>query len=332
MPWTGAVIIGTMRDAKKPGKPVAMGESRAAGAMPGRADVVVVSYNSAGELRDAVSPLAGVDGVHVVVVDNASGDGSLDRVADLAVNRIARETNEGFAAGCNAGWRVGAASYVCFLNPDASLDPPGLDRLSSVLDADRAVGAVAPRIVEENGTVAWSLRRCPTVRSTFARALFLHRLLPLAPWSDDVIRDPRAYAHPWSPDWVSGACLMVRREALEAVDGWDEGFFLYGEDADLCRRLRTAGWDVRFEPSVTARHLGGRSLPRASLLPVLAQSRLRYARKHRPGLSVAGFRLGLALGAATHALVGRGGRAARRGHLKSLAAMLGLRSRKDRHA
>ena len=312
-----------MRGAEEPWKSVPI-VADAAAPSPGGVDVVVVSYNSAGELRDAVAPLAGVSGINVIVVDNASRDDSLERVADLPVASIARETNDGFSAGCNAGWRVGRGRHVCFLNPDAALDPRGVAGLASTLDDDPGVGAVAPRIEEADGCLAWSLRRAPRVRSTFARALFLHRLLPRATWTDDVVRDPTAYTRPWSPDWVSGACIVVRREALESVGGWDEGFFLYGEDADLCARLRAAGWAIRFEPSVTARHLGGRSAPRASLLPVLAQSRLRYAHKHRSRAGRAAIRLGLGLEAITHAIVGR--RGTRRWRLASLGAVVGLDS------
>jgi GT2 family glycosyltransferase len=293
-----------------------------------RIDVVVVAYNSAGELRDAIGPLVGRNDLRVIVVDNASSDGSLDRVADLDVTSIARSTNDGFAAGCNAGWRAGRAPHVCFLNPDASLDATGLERLAAELHDEPSLGAVAPRIEEQDGRTAWSLRRFPRVRSTFARAVFLHRLLPRAAWTDDLVRDPGAYERAWSPDWVSGACVVVRREALDSVGGWDEAFFHYGEDADLCKRLRDAGWGIRFDPSVTVRHLGGRSAPRSSLLPVLAKSRLRYARKHRSRAAVFGFRAGLALGAATHALVGKGGTTARRGHLAALAVTLGLEGRR----
>jgi len=290
-------------------------------------DVVVVAYNSANELRDAVAPLAGRDRSRVIVVDNASTDDSLERVADLDVTTLRNPTNAGFAAGCNAGWRAGDAPCVCFLNPDASLEGDALDHLVSVLAAEPQLGLVAPRIEKADGCLVHSVRRFPRARSTFARALFLHRLFPTSSWVDDVIQDRSTYERPGSPDWVSGACVVVRRSALESVGGWDEGFFLYGEDIDLCRRLRDAGWGIRFEPSVTARHLGGRSAPRAALLPVLARSRLRYARKHGSRSFSVAVRAGVALGALTHVVVARGGASARRGHLGALAVALGLGSR-----
>ena len=285
-----------------------------------KVDVVVVAYNSRAHLRGAVEPLTKDDLLSVVVVDNASTDGCLETVADLGVRTVRLEHNGGFAHGCNTGWRDGEAPYVLFLNPDAVIDPASVLRLAAVLEQEPDVGAVAPRIVDSDGRVDISLRRFPRPRSTFAQALFLHRLFPQAAWVDEVVREPSAYELPGSPDWVSGACLMLRRAQLEELGGWDEGFFLYCEDIDLCRRVRAAGLDVRFDPSAVAVHEGGASHPRAELLPVLAASRIRYAAKHGGVTTSTVERAGVALGALTHMLVGRGG--ARRGHARAFAQAL----------
>ena len=285
-------------------------------------DVVVVSYNSAGELRSCVEPLTGLAHVHVIVVDNASSDASLNTVADLDLTRIARATNDGFAAGCNVGYRAGTAPFVLFLNPDAVIGEESLRRLVAAVARDETVGAAAPRIVHPDGSLVYSLRRFPRLRSTYARAFYLHRLLPRADWTDELVRDEGVYAAPHEPEWVSGSCLLVRRTALEEVNGWDEGFFLYSEDVDLCRRLWSAGWRLCYEPAATATHDGGASAPRSSLLAVLTESRLRYARKHRSRSYVAAARVGLALGSLTRMVAPRGGRAARRGHAVALARAL----------
>lgn len=284
-------------------------------------DVVVVSYNSHDELRRCVEPIVGVDGVHVIVVDNASTDGSLESVADLPLTAVALETNGGFAHGVNVGWRLGSAPYVMLLNPDALVEEHSLRRLVYLLEATPTVGAVAPKIVDESGHVDYSLRRYPRVRSTFAQACFLHRVWPRASWSDELIRDEAAYTKSWSPDWVSGACVLVRRGALEQIGGLDEGFFMYAEDIDLCRRLRAAGYDVRYEPDAVVMHEGGASVPRASLLPVLAASKLRYARKHRGRGSAGLEQAGLALAAALRIVLARDP-AIRRGHRRSLRHVL----------
>jgi GT2 family glycosyltransferase len=204
------------------------------------------------------------------------------------------------------------------LNPDARIDEDSIDALVEVLETAPEVGAVAPRTVDSDGSLDYSQRRFPRLRSTYAQALFLHRLFPTASWSDEVIRDDKAYAVRGTPDWVSGACMLLRRSALEELGGLDEGFFMYSEDVDLCKRLRLAGYEVLFEPAALAEHEGGASEPRTNLLPVLAASRLRYAAKHRSRSIVFLERLGLALGALTHVAVARGGVAARAGHARTL--------------
>jgi N-acetylglucosaminyl-diphospho-decaprenol L-rhamnosyltransferase len=285
-----------------------------------RVDVVVVSFNSRDQLRACVEPLLGAQ-LHVFVVDNASTDGSPDVVADLPVSTIRMETNRGFAAGCNAGWRAGEAPSVLFLNPDARIDPASVERLVAVLAAEEAVGAVAPRILHSDGSLDYSLRRFPRLRSTYAQALFLHRLFPTAAWSDELVRNPRVYERPGSPDWVSGACMLLRRSTLERLGGLDEGFFHYGEDIDLCRRLRDLGYDIRYEPAAVAVHDGGGSMPRPTLLPRLAASRIRYARKHAPPHIALLERVGVGLGALTHVLTARN-REARAGHARSLRTVV----------
>jgi N-acetylglucosaminyl-diphospho-decaprenol L-rhamnosyltransferase len=281
-------------------------------------DVVVVSYNSRGELRGCIEPLARLDEAQVIVVDNASSDGSLETIADLPVERIGLDLNGGFSHGCNAGWRAGRARYVLFLNPDARIDSDSLGVLVSLLEERPEAGAAAPRITHADGTLDYSQRRFPRLRSTYARALFLHRLSPGASWADELIRDPSASDSPQRPDWVSGACILVRRSVLESLNGFDEGFFMYCEDIDLCRRLRVAGHDLLYEPRARVSHQGGASAPRASLLPVLAASRIRYAKKHRSAAAALLERGGVALEALTHLLVSRGGRPVRAGHARSL--------------
>jgi GT2 family glycosyltransferase len=116
--------------------------------------------------------------------------------------------------------------------------------------------------------------------------------------------------------------VLGRRDVLEELGGWDEGFFLYCEDIDLCRRVRDAGYDIRFEPSVPVVHVGGVSAPRAALAPVLAASRIRYARKHRSKAVAAAERTGVALGALSHAALTSKGAEARSGHFSAFRTAL----------
>jgi hypothetical protein len=289
-------------------------------------DVVVVSYNSRDRLRACVGGLAALPWTRVVVVDNASADGSLAAVADLeGVTAIEMPRNGGFAYGCNAGWRAGSAPFVLFLNPDATIAGDDLMRLVRALEANPDAAAVGPRIVHADGSLDFSIRRFPALSSTYAQALFLHRIVPLAPWADELVRDPERYRRAGPVDWLSGACILCRREILLELGGLDEGFFLYCEDIDLCRRIWDAGRRVLYEPDALCVHEGGASHPRAGLLPVLAASRLRYARKHRGRVAAALERAGVALGEATHALVGRGGPQVRRGHARALRLALSRR-------
>jgi N-acetylglucosaminyl-diphospho-decaprenol L-rhamnosyltransferase len=283
-----------------------------------RVDVVIVSFNSRRQLRPCVDSLIGLDWIRVLVVDSASTDGSLEAVAGLPVTTISLAENHGFAFGCNVGWRAGDAPAVLFLNPDARISPSSLARLTDVLAEDARIGAVGPHVLTSGGEPAFSKRLFPSLRSTYSQAVFLHRVRPRARWCDEVVRDPAEYEHGGPVDWMPGMCLLVRRSALERLGGFDERFFLYCEDMDLCRRLWQHGLAVYFEPEAVALHEGGASAPRAGLLHVLAASRAAYARKHERPLVAALYRLGLGLEAVTHMLVSRGGFVARAGHVRSL--------------
>lgn len=290
--------------------------------MSARVDAVVVSYNSALTLRGCVQALVAGDGVRVVVVDNASSDGGIETLEDLPVAIVRLKRNGGFAHGCNHGWRAGSAPYVLFVNPDARLDARSLSLLVDALEQDPRAGIAAPRILDEDGNLDFSMRRFPRLRSTYAQGLFLHRLFPHASWADEVVRDSGAYLRPASPEWVSGACFLIRRTLLEELGGLEEHFFMYCEDKDLCRRVHDRGSTISFVPEAVAVHAGGASAPRSTLLPVLAASRALYARKNETFAVSVLARGGLILGALTHALAGRGGPAARKGHARAAAALL----------
>jgi GT2 family glycosyltransferase len=290
--------------------------------MGAHVDVVVVSYNSAATLRRCVEPLAAGEAVRVFVVDNASQDGGVETLGGLDVTIIRLEENRGFGHGCNYGWRAGSAPHVLFLNPDAVLEPGSLELLVDALDEDTSVGIAAPRIFDADGQLDFSMRRFPRLRSTYAQALFLHRLFPHATWTDEVVRRPDLYVLPASPEWVSGACFLIRRSLLDALGGFDDGFFMYSEDSDLCHRAAVAGWRISFVPEAVVVHLGGASASRSSLFPVLATSRWRYVRKNENRVVSSLARGGLLLGEFTHTLVSRGGIASRRGHARAFFALL----------
>ena len=246
--------------------------------------VVIVSFETRDTLLETLTALAGSDGptIETVVVDNASSDGSRDAVRARfpAASVIANAENLGFARACNQGLRETRAPLVLFLNPDATLTPGALATLVRVVESHPRIGIVGPRTRSSNGDIQISTGPDLTLVSEWRQ-----RRLVLGV----ARRDPRAlteaearHAVEHAPGWVSGACLLARREAIDAVSGFDEGFFLYEEDADLCRRLRAAGWQVVFTPDAEARHAKGRSMARAPERARLEyhRSHLRYYRKH----------------------------------------------------
>lgn len=172
-----------------------------------------------------------------VVVDNASRDGSADAAAAAGAEVIRNPRNLGFGTGCNIGARAGCAPLILFLNPDATLEDDTLVRLEAAAAADPGAGAWAPRIVEADG------------RLFFRRRSFL---LPRG------VRQPVPEADA-DVLMLSGAVLMVRRTAFEAIGGFDETIFLFHEDDDLCLRLTRAGWRLRHVHGAVARHGRGRS-------------------------------------------------------------------------
>ena len=288
----------------------------------GDVDVVIVTYNSSGTIAGCVEGLSGEPGFNLIVVDNASSDETLGVLRRLSLEPMAQSENHGFAVGCNLGWRAGEAPYVLFLNPDGVIDAASVRALVDVLERDPTVGIAAPKFLYPDGRLAPYLRRFPSLTSTFGRALFLHRLFPRARAFEEVVGDPAAYEQAGRHDWVPGACLLVRRAVLERLDGFDERYFMYCEDKDLCKRAAEIGFAVWYEPRATCVHESGASQPRSSLLPVLAASRLRYAERHESSSIAALHRLGLVLESLTRLVLSRGGGAARAGHARALKSLV----------
>ncbi|MGQ9840674.1 MAG: glycosyltransferase family 2 protein [Anaerolineae bacterium] len=191
----------------------------------------------------------------IIVVDNASTDGSAEMVAAEfpAVRLIRNATNVGYARGNNIGIAASTGRYVLLLNSDTVVPPGALEALVAFMDAHPQAAACSPRLLQPNGTPQPYAFGCdPTpgylLRRGLARALFRR---PLHNW---------AVAEPIRADWVSGACLLVRRAAIEQVGGLDEAMFMYFEDNDWCRRMRLAGWQVWYVPTVAITHIGGAGL------------------------------------------------------------------------
>jgi GT2 family glycosyltransferase len=253
----------------------------------GRVAVVIVNYQSYDELHACLDSLDQACGaMSVVVVDHDSRREAADALHHKypGVQLLRKDCNDGFAVGINNGARAAESPFLLLLNPDCVVDRHACCELADWMEAHPEVGAAGPRIRNADGTVQASARKFPDLTTAIGgRSSWLTRVLPGNPLSRRNLpaRDA-ASASPVEVDWVSGACMLVRREAFEAVGGMDEGFFLYWEDADFCRRLKHAGWRTMYLPAAVATHVGGRSSRHAAdaSLEAFHASAFRLYRKH----------------------------------------------------
>jgi GT2 family glycosyltransferase len=207
--------------------------------------VSLVNTNSRELLLACLESLRGVD-AEIVVLDNASEDGSADAVRERfpGVRLIEQRRRAGFGANHNEVIRATSGRYVYVLNEDTTSADWGLDRMVAHLDANPRVAALAPRLEYPDGRLQDSAWRFPTPATAALGLLTLSRAGVVQSGGRET-RDV---------DWAMAAALLVRREALDEVGFFDEGFFIYSEETDLCLRLRRAGWRTQYFPSVTVVH------------------------------------------------------------------------------
>ncbi len=250
--------------------------------------VVIVNYNAGHHLTRALESLARhlADLPHeVIVVDNRSADGSVEAAARAAPGSIVlrNDRNVGFAAALNRGLAASRGRHLLWMNPDAMLLDRGLVDLVRYLDATPEVGIVGPQLVDPDGAVQLSCRAFPSYGAAIGhRYSLLTRLFPNNPYSRHYLRtdfDHRAIA---DVDWVSGACLLQRREVSDRIGPLDERFFMYCEDVDFCLRATEAGWKVRYHPGARVQHRIATSASRAARPMIVARHRSmwRYYLKH----------------------------------------------------
>jgi len=219
-------------------------------------DVVVISYRTPELLRACLRSLEGRNGApqRVVVVDNASGDGSAGVVGEFpSVELVAAPRNLGFAAAANTGIARGDAPYVLVLNPDTEVPPETVDALLALMEARRDVGICGCKLVRPDGRLDHAARRSfPTILGALGHFTGIGRTA-IAPRALAQYRAPAVETGP--VDAVNGAFMLIRREALEQVGGFDERYWMYMEDLDLCFRFGQAGWVTWYEPTVSALHV-----------------------------------------------------------------------------
>lgn len=295
--------------------------------------VVIVTYASANVLADCLAALpealAGVGDTRIVVVDNASPDDTI-AVAEAAgvqagapsVEVVRRNTNDGFAAGVNAGVAATAGCDVLVLNPDVRLRPRSVAALRAAL-ATPGVGIVVPRLTTAAGDLQHSLRRRPTVLRALGEALLGGTRAGRVPALGEIVRHPRDYAHAGAVQWASGAAWLISRDCLDALGELDERYFLYSEETEYMLRAAGRGYTVRYEPAAVAVHLGGELESSPRLWSLQATNRVRLHRE-RHGWAAALFMwLAVMVNEAVRTTVGD--QAGRTRHRAALWALLRMR-------
>jgi GT2 family glycosyltransferase len=245
--------------------------------------IIIITYNSGAEIRACLDALDGID-ADVVVVDNASSDGTADEVRRRGVRLIANPENRGFAAAANQGFGELMNPYVLLLNPDSVL-MSSLEPLRAACDLPGSVGA-GGKLLDEKGQMqtGFMARQLPTPSTLVLETLVLNRVFPGNPVNDRYRLLRRDYATQFPVEQPAGAFLMVRRSAWQELGGFDEEFYpLWFEDVDFCKRIRDRGWLLYYEPEAVAKHTGGHSIPRLSVemrRVYWYRSLLRYSSKH----------------------------------------------------
>jgi len=251
--------------------------------------IIIVSWNVKGLLRRCLDsifqhPTSNLQ-FEVIVVDNASSDGSAEMVKEdfPQVRLMANEENLGFTRANNQGIAASRGRYVLLLNPDTEVIGDALGAMVDYMDVHPDVGALGPMLLNPDGSVQSSRRRFPTLATA---------LLESTVFQWELSRDNRVLRRYYvldrpddevqEVDWVTGACILMRREAIEEVGPLDEGFFMYSEELDWCRRAKERGWKVIYLPTARVIHYGGKSSEQ--VVPFrhiqFQRSKVRYFRKH----------------------------------------------------
>jgi GT2 family glycosyltransferase len=252
--------------------------------------IVVVNYRTLDQLLVCLESLqadARDVRTEIVVVDNDSRDGCgeiLKRRFPEA-RLIANTANLGYARAVNQGIRATRGEFVLVMNPDCEVRRGALEALIGYLRANSGVAVAGPKILNPDGSIEFSARMFPDhFTFLFNRYSLLTRLFPGNPFSRRYLLTDWDHASVREVDWVSGACLLVRREAIERVGPMDEAFFMFNEDVDWCRRMKLAGWSVCYVPGAVVVHHIGASRRKVQSRVIYARhlGMIHYFHKHHP--------------------------------------------------
>ncbi|MGV1006981.1 MAG: glycosyltransferase family 2 protein [Dermatophilaceae bacterium] len=260
---------------------------------------VVVTYFAGEHLDACLDSLAHAcaEPVPVTVADNGSTDGAPERAARRPnVTLVRTGANLGYGGAANVGARCTQENWLLVANPDIVFGPSSVDALLAATPRWPRAGAFGPAIHTLDGRLYPSSREIPSVSRGIGHALF-GWVWPSNPWTAAYRRE-RGDPVEGPTGWLSGSCLLLRREAFEQVGGFDEGFFMYFEDLDLCERIGRAGWDVVYVPEATVEHAGGHATQRHRRRMAKAHhdSAYRYLSRRYAGLRYLPLRALLAVG------------------------------------
>lgn len=243
----------------------------------------IVTWNSAGDIAGCLDSIHSEHQFEVAVVDNGSSDSTLDVLSQFHHLKLIRNAcNRGYAFANNQGIKESCGEYVLLLNPDTKMGPDAIDRLVEFLDANPDFGAVAPRLVNPDGSTQFSVRSFPTAWSTLCEVTGLARLFPLSRAFGGWRMARFDYTKPAEVDQPMASCLLIRRKVLEQLHGFDQTFPIFYNDVDLSYRMKRAGWKTAYVPDAVVIHRRGASTRqvRPKMIWESHRSLFRYLRKH----------------------------------------------------
>jgi GT2 family glycosyltransferase len=263
---------------------------------------IIVNWNTKQLVTECIQSMLEHRGqytLEVIIVDNASEDGSASTLRKLftEVKIIENSNNVGFAGANNQGIDVASGRYICLVNSDVKFIEDSFGKMLDYMDKHLEIGMLGPKLLWADKTLQWSCRKYPSLWNTLCPALGLNNLFPrsslfsgehMVYFNHNMIKEV---------DVLVGAFMFVRHAALKQVGKMDDGFFMYCEEVDWCKRFADAGWKINFFPVTEVMHYGGGSSSAGSvrLVKEYCLSNLRYWKKHHSGIKVTLFRLTLML-------------------------------------
>ncbi|MBN1920925.1 MAG: glycosyltransferase family 2 protein [Anaerolineae bacterium] len=262
--------------------------------------IIIVSWNVRELLKRALASIAASWGAHpgleVIVVDNASTDDSVAMLhAEFPhITVIANTENLGFTKANNQGLAIARGAFILLLNPDTEVCESALHTLIDYAKQDPAIGIIGPQLLNPDQTIQPSRRRFPTLPVLFLESTWLQKWAPRSLLRRYYVKD-RSASEIQSVDWITGAAMLTRREVVQQVGGLDEGFFMYSEELDWCRRIKQAGWEIAYLPTARITHHEGKSSEQ--VVPArhiyFQSSKVRYTRKYHGAITAEILRLWL---------------------------------------